>query len=267
MRLQTIDDPMDPRVADYRDIKDAELRRRAGLFVAESRAVVHRLLASARFRTRSVLLTQPALDGLRGALETCDAPVYLTTHEVARDVLGFDFHRGCIALGERGHEPSAAALIDAEGPRLVVAMEGVSNPDNVGSVFRNASALGADAILLSSGCADPLYRKTIRVSMGTALETPFAHVPEWPTGLTRLRQARYTIVALTPDPCAHDIAQLDPMAPGSRVALLVGAEHHGLGAGSRAAADMTVRIAMSPGADSLNVATATAIALHRLRPP
>ncbi|MGE3858255.1 MAG: RNA methyltransferase, partial [Dehalococcoidia bacterium] len=105
MRLQTIDDPGDPRVADYRDIKDADLRRRAGLFVAESRAVVRRLLASPRFPPRSVLLTQPALHGLRDALAACDVPVYVTTHEIAREVVGFDFHRGCIALGERGDEP------------------------------------------------------------------------------------------------------------------------------------------------------------------
>jgi tRNA G18 (ribose-2'-O)-methylase SpoU len=267
MRLHAIDDPMDPRVADYRDVKDAELRRRAGLFVAESRAVVHRLLVSPRFPTRSVLLTQPALDGLRDALAACDAPVYLTTHEIARQVVGFDFHRGCMALGERGHEPRAEALIDATGPRLVVALEGVSNPDNVGAVFRNASVLGADAILLSGGCADPLYRKTIRVSMGAALHTPFAHVVDWARGLARLRQAGYTIVALTPDPRAHDIARVEPMRAGSRVALLLGAEHRGLGPLSRAAADLAVRIAMAPGADSLNVATAAAIALHRLRAP
>ena len=267
MRLQAIDDPTDPRVADYRDIRDAELRRRAGLFVAESRAVVHRLLASRRFPTRSILVTQPALDGLRGALETCDAPVYLTTHEIAREVVGFDFHRGCLALGERGPEPSAEALVGAAGSRLVVALEEVSNPDNVGAVFRNASVLGADAILLSSGCADPLYRKTIRVSMGAALVTPFAHLPDWANGLMQLRQAGYTIVALTPDPRAQDIARLAPMAALSRVALLVGAEHRGLGQESRAAADVAVRIAMAPGADSLNVATAAAIALHRLRAP
>jgi len=267
MRLQAIDDPTDPRIADYRDIKDAELRRRAGLFVAESRAVVHRLLASPRFRTRSVLLTQPALEGLRGALEACDAPVYVTRHEIAREVVGFDFHRGCIALGERGPEPSAEALIGAGGPRLVLALEEVSNPDNVGAVFRNASVLGADAILLSSGCADPLYRKTIRVSMGAALVTPFAHLADWANGLTRLRQAGYTIVALTPDPRARDIARLDPMPAGPRVALLLGAEHRGLGPESRAAADLAMRIAMAPGADSLNVATAAAIALHRLRTP
>ena len=208
MRIEPIDDPADPRVADYRDIKDAELRRRRGLFVAESRAVVRGLLASARFRTRSVLLTAPALDSLREALQAADAPIYLTSHEVARAVVGFDFHRGCVALGERGVEPSLEALVDRPGPRLVLALEDVSNPDNVGGVFRNARAFGADAILLSAGCADPLYRKAIRTSMGASLVTPFAHLPDWADGLARLRKAGYTLVALTPDPSALDIARL-----------------------------------------------------------
>ena len=184
MRIEPIHDPADPRVADYRDLRDAELRRRRGLFVAESRAVVRRLLASARFRTRSVLLTAPALEGLRGALEAADAsvPVYLTSHETARAVVGFDFHRGCVALGERVAEPPLEALAGRPGSRVLVALEDVSNPDNVGGVFRNARAFGADAILLSSGCADPLYRKAIRVSMGASLVVPFARVPDWKEG-------------------------------------------------------------------------------------
>ena len=150
--------------------------------MAESRAVVRGLLASARFRTRSVLLTAPALDSLREALQAVDAPIYLTSHEVARAVVGFDFHRGCVALGERGVEPSLEALTDRPGPRLVLALEDVSNRDNVGGVFRNARAFGADAILLSTGCADPLYRKAIRTSMGASLVTPFAHAPDWAAG-------------------------------------------------------------------------------------
>ena len=109
-------------------------------------------------------------------------PIYLTSHEVARAVVGFDFHRGCVALGERGVEPSLEALMDRPGPRLVLALEDVSNPDNVGGVFRNARAFGADAILLSAGCADPLYRKAIRTSMGASLVTPFAHLPDWADG-------------------------------------------------------------------------------------
>lgn len=268
MRIEPIDDPADDRVADYRDMKDAALRRRRGLFVVESRSVVRRLLGSARFRTRSVLLTPPALESLRGALEAADArvPVYLASHEVARAVLGFDFHRGCIALGERGAELSLDSLAGGPGPRVLVALEDLSNPDNVGGVFRNARAFGAEAVLLSAGCADPLYRKAIRVSMGASLVTPFAHLPDWAAGLAGLREAGYALVALTPDPSALDIARLGadrPVPP--RVALLLGAEGHGLRADTRAAADLQVRIAMAPDVDSLNVATAAGIALHRLR--
>jgi tRNA G18 (ribose-2'-O)-methylase SpoU len=234
--------------------------------VAESRAVVRILLGSARFRTRSVLLTAPALDSLREALQATDAPVYLTSHEVARAVVGFDFHRGCLALGERGGELAIEALIDRRGPRLVLALENVSNPDNVGGVFRNARAFGAGLILLSAGCADPLYRKAIRTSMGASLIMPFAHLPDWASGLAGLRAAGYTLVALTPDPSALDIASLGRGRPvPAHVALVLGAEGPGLGVETRAAADLQVQIAMAPGVDSLNVATAAAIALHRLR--
>ena len=266
MLIETIDDPADPRVADYRALQDAELRRRRGLFVAESRAVVRSLLASSRFRTRSVLLTASALDSLREALRAADVPVYLASHEVARAVVGFDFHRGCVALGERGPEPRLETLVARPGPRLVLALEDVSNPDNVGGVFRNARAFGADAILLSAGSADPLYRKAIRTSMGASLATPFAHLADWMDGLARLRAAAYTLVALTPDASALDITLLgERRAVPSRVALLLGAEGSGLRAGTREAADVLWRIAMAPGVDSLNVATAAAIALHHLR--
>ena len=133
---------------------------------------------------------RPALDSLREALQTADAPIYLTSHEIARAVVGFDFHRGCVALGERGVEPSLEVLIDRPGPRLMLALEDVSNPDNVGGVFRNARAFGADAILLSAGCADPLYRKAIRTSICARPVTPFAHAPDWAGALARLQQGR-----------------------------------------------------------------------------
>lgn len=266
MQIECIDDPADPRVAEYRELKDAELRRRLGLFVAESRAVVRRLLTSG-FRTRSVLLTPPALASLRAALEGVDASfsVYLTTHDVARAVVGYDFHRGCVALGERGRPLDLDALLVGPEPRVVVGLEDVSNPDNVGSVFRNARAFGADGVVLSAACADPLYRKAIRVSMGAALVTPFAHLADWADGLARLRATGYAIVALTPHPSAVDIALLGTRLPvASRVALLLGAEGHGLRPETREAADLEVRIPMVPGEDSLNVSTAAGIALHRL---
>ena len=264
VRIEPIDDPADPRVADYRDIQDAALRLRRGLFVAESRAVVRALLASSRFRTRSILLTAPALDGLRDALRD-DVPVYLASHVVARAVVGYPFHRGCLALGERGVEPDIDSIVNGPGAGLVVALEDVSNPDNVGGVFRNARAFGADAIVLSAGCADPLYRKAIRTSMGASLVTPFARAADWADGIARLRRAGYRLVALTPDPSALDIARLADRPLPARVALILGAEGPGLRARTRVAADLEVRIPIAPGVDSLNVATAAAIALHWLQ--
>jgi len=266
MRIEPLDDPADPRFDAYRNIPDAALRARRGLFVAESRDVVRRLLTS-RFRTRSALLTQPALDSLRDALEAAPpAVVYLARHEVARAVVGYNFHRGCVALGERGIEPLPEDIVDRPGPRIVLGLEDVSNPDNVGGIFRNARALGADAVVLSTGCADPLYRKSIRVSMGASLLLPFVHLEDWAAGLRRLRETGHVLVALTPDPAAADLAEPQPaLGHASRVVLLLGAEGHGLRAETRAAADLELRIAMAAGADSLNVATAAAIALHRLQ--
>ena len=268
MRIETIDDPADPRVADYRDMRDPALRLARGLFVAESRAVVRELLASTRFRTRSLLLTPPALESLREVVEAADAsiPVYLASNASARALVGFDFHRGCAALGERGAPLPLEPLLRPPGPRLVVLLEEISNPDNVGGLFRNARAFGADAIVLSQGSADPLYRKTIRVSMGASLVTPFAHAADWSGALARLRETGYTLVALTPDPSAVDIEDLGASRPAPiRVALLLGAEGQGLSQESRAAADLKIRIDMAPGVDSLNVSTAAGVALHRLR--
>ena len=158
------------------------------------------------------------------------------------------------------------ALTGWPGSRVLLALEDVSNPDNVGGVFRNGRAFGVDAILLSRGCADPLYRKSIRVSMGASLVVPFAHVPDWTDGLARLREAGYALVALSPDPTALDIALLGTARPlPPRVALLLGAEGHGLRTETRANADLEMQIAMAPGVDSVNVATAAGIALHRIR--
>jgi tRNA G18 (ribose-2'-O)-methylase SpoU len=191
--------------------------------------------------------------------------VFLATHDVARSIVGFDFHRGCVALGERGRPMELDTLLARAESHLLVALEDVSNPDNVGSVFRNARAFGADAILLSAGCADPLYRKSIRVSMGTSLMTPFAHLSDLSDALVRLRRAGYAVIALTPDPSALDIARLGTSRPiPSRIALVLGAEGHGLRPETRAIAELEVRIPMAPGADSLNVSTAAGIALHRL---
>jgi tRNA G18 (ribose-2'-O)-methylase SpoU len=264
MKTELVEDPADPRVADFRDARDGRLRHRAGLFLGEGRLVVRRLLQASRFRVRSLLLTPRALDDLRDLLARDDAPpAYLASAETIRAVAGFKFHRGCLAAALRGAPLAPAALVDPPGARTLLALEEVTDPDNVGAVFRNAAAFGAAGVLLSPGCADPLYRKAIRVSMGATLALPFART-DWRGGLDHLRAAGYTLLALTPDRDAEDISSLVADRPPARLALLVGSEGAGLGAGSRGTADRRVRIPMAAGADSLNVATACGIALHRL---
>jgi tRNA G18 (ribose-2'-O)-methylase SpoU len=261
IQLVTVDDATDPRLAAYRDLRDPASVARQGLFVAESRRVVRRLLGS-RLRTRSVLLTASALESLRADLLrlTTPPPVIVAAPPVLREIVGFDFHRGCLALGERPAPLGVETLSAPPGARVLVALEGVANPDNVGGVFRNASAFGAAAVLLSLGCADPLYRRTIRVGIGAPLVVPFAVSAEWPATLARLRADGYTLVALSPDG-PEDLATLRPPA---RLALLLGHEGRGLSPASLAAAGVGARIAMVRGVDSLNVASASAIALHRL---
>jgi tRNA G18 (ribose-2'-O)-methylase SpoU len=267
MLIERIEDPGDPRLADYRDLRDAELRRRRGLFIAESREVVRRLLIAGRFRVRSVLLTPPFLDNLRDLLEASDAgvDVLLTSPDTIRSVVGFDFHRGCIAIGERGPEPPLEQLLGPPGARRLLVLEELANPDNVGGAFRNAMAFGVDGVLLSPGCTDPLYRKTIRVSIGGSLSVPFRRLTDWPASLTRLHESGYTILGLTPRAEAIDIVEFGSTRPiPERLAILLGTEGGGLSARARQAADVEVRIKMAAGADSLNVATACGIALHRL---
>jgi len=258
-----IDDPDDPRIADYRAAIGG---RTPDTFIAEGRLVVRRLLEGTRHRVRSVLLTPAALTDLTSALarQPPALAVFVASTAVIRAVLGFKFHRGCLALGERGRPASPDEIITPRGPRLLLALEELADPDNVGAVFRNAAAFGAGGVLLSPGCADPLYRKALRVSMGATLSVPFART-EPASGLRALRAAGYTLVALTPDRGAEDIAAVVGRGwPSARLALLLGAEGAGLSEGARQAADHCVRIAMAPGVDSLNVATASGIALHRL---
>ncbi len=257
-----IDDPDDPRLAEYR----AATAGARDTFLCEGRLVVRRLLEGSRHRTRSVLLTQSALADLAPALaaQPPSLPVLVAPPAVIRAVVGFKFHRGCLALGERGQPAPPDEVIAPGGPRVVLALEELADPDNVGAVFRNAAAFGAAGVLLSAGCADPLYRKAIRVSMGATLSIPFART-DWPAGLLALREAGYTLVALTPDRQGDDIAALSKRGlPSRRFALLLGAEGAGLSEGTRRAADLCACIPMAPGVDSLNVATASGIALHRL---
>jgi tRNA G18 (ribose-2'-O)-methylase SpoU len=259
--LAGVVDVADPRLADYRDLPGAERR---DAFVAEGALVVERLIAATRFPLRSVLCTESALARLEAALRETrpGTPVYVAPTPALARIVGYQFHRGALAAADRPPELAAEAVIERgrASRRPLVLLDDVANPDNVGGVFRNARAFGASGVLLAGGCCDPLYRKALRVSMGGALEVPWATAADLPATLTALRAAGFTLLALTPDGDA-DVA--DVVVP-VRAVLLLGAERRGLGAAACAAAHRSVRIAMAPGADSLNVATAAAIALHRL---
>jgi tRNA G18 (ribose-2'-O)-methylase SpoU len=263
--VETVEDPEDPRLADYREIRDAERRRRDGTFIAEGRQVVRRLLSAGRYRVRSALVTPPALHALGDALGAARVPTYLVRQDIVEAVVGMEFHHGCLAAGERGAEPTAeAVLAEALRPRLMV-LEGLGDSSNVGALFRNALAFGVGAVFLAPGTADPLYRKAIRVSSGATVAMPFARLVDWPRDLERLREAGYTVLALTPRAEALDIGDLGAGRPlPARLALLLGTEGRGLSEEALAAADLQVRIPMAPEMDSLNVAAAGAVALHWL---
>ena len=264
--VETIEDPEDPRLADYREIRDAERRRRGGTFIAEGRQVVRRLLSAGRYRVRSALVTPPALHALGEALAAAGVPTYLVRQDIVEAVVGMEFHHGCLAAGERGAEPTAEAVLaeTRRSDRLVI-LEGLGDSSNVGALFRNALAFGVGAAFLAPGTADPLYRKAIRVSSGATVALPFARLADWPRDLERLRDAGYTVLALTPRAEAVDIGELDKRRPlPARLALLLGTEGRGLSAEALAAADLLVRIPMAPEMDSLNVAAAGAVALHWL---
>ena len=266
---QPISDPADPRLAPYRDVRDAALRDRDGTFLVEGRWNVETLLRGGRFAPRSLFVTPPALESLRPALEGArtDADVYVAPVAVMSEVVGFPIHRGCIAVADRGEPLGPADVVRSGRGRPLVCLEGVNNHDNIGGVFRNARAFGAAGVLLGPGCVDPLYRKAVRVSMGGALVTPFAEVApgDWPgPAIGALRAAGYRAVALTPAG-ESDIASTG--AGAGPAAIVLGAEGPGLSPAALGACDERARIAMAPGVDSINVATACALALHRLAPP
>jgi tRNA G18 (ribose-2'-O)-methylase SpoU len=266
--IHRVDDLDDPRVAEYRNVPDPELLRTHGVFVAEGRQVVRHLLESPRFSTRSVLVSPAALAGLHDVLGSRAAlSVYVMDMERLTTLVGFNIHRGCLAIGER---PPAAQLDawrrEAAVSPLIVAVERVGNADNMGALFRNALAFGAGGILLSPGCCDPLYRKSIRVSMGAALRLPFAVDSRWPEGIRTLQAAGARVLAMTPQRQARDLdGVLASLEPGTTVVLMLGHEGEGLSNAAMEAADEPVRIALAPGVDSLNVAIASAIGLHACR--
>ncbi|MGH9021503.1 MAG: TrmH family RNA methyltransferase, partial [Acidimicrobiia bacterium] len=211
------------------------------------------------YRLRSLLVTARGLQALAPELTTVDAPVYLAPEALVHGVCGFPFHRGALATADCGVPADPEALV-AGCDRLMV-IEGVNDHENVGALFRNAAAFGVEAVLLDPTAADPLYRRSIRVSMGHALRLPFARFREWPLGLHALRDRGFEVLALTP---SLEADSLTSVGGRPRQALLVGAEGSGLSAGALAGADRRVRIALAREVDSVNVATAAAIALHHL---
>ncbi len=255
----------DRRLAEYRNIREPELLRRRGLFMAEGRTVVERLLdlAGKGYRVQSLLLNDASFAALQHRLtQVPDIPVFVCSTDELASTVGFNLHRGCLALVERPPERDAASVMnDAE---VLLVLEGVADPDNVGSAFRNAAAFGATGVLLSPSCCDPLYRKAIRTSMGSVLRMPYARFGNWPHDLAALKANGFTLVALTPRDYAIDLARCAARRPRQKFALLVGTEGPGLTAAAEAFADACVRIPMRPEVDSLNLATATGIALYYL---
>lgn len=260
--LITIDDPDDPRLRDYTDLTDVELRRRRepaeGLFIAEGEKVIRRA-GQAGFEMRSMLLSAKWIDVMRDVIDELPAPVYTVSPELAERVTGYHVHRGALASMQRKPLPAAAELL--RGARRVVVMESVNDHTNIGAIFRSAAALGMDAVLLSPDCADPLYRRSVKVSMGAVFSVPYARLENWPKSLESVREAGFTLLALTPDEKART---LDEAAPHTleRVALMLGAEGDGLSARALAAADEWVRIPMAHNVDSLNVGAAAAVAFY-----
>ena len=291
-------DPGDPRLADYARLTDVRLRTSMepvhGLFMAEGEKVIRRAVA-AGFGVRSMLVTRDKLAGLADLAGTCPGPVYVISPEVAEQVTGYRVHRGALASMARRALPSVTSLLSGDAaarggpavrgavpagpasgrqagagepgwPRRIVVLEDLVDHGNVGGIFRCAAALGVDAVILSPRCADPLYRRAVKVSMGAVFAIPYARMSDWRGGLAEIRAAGFTLLALTPDQSA---VPLDKVASAGRVALLLGTEGDGLSSRWLAEADTAVCVPMSAGAmargvDSLNVVAAAAIACHEL---
>lgn len=256
-----IDDPADPRVAPYLNIRERDLVGREGRFIAEGKVVLNVLFSARRFEAESVLVLESRFAGMAETLKLAPAglPVYIASAAVIDAIAGFHMHRGILAVGNRRAQPSAADLVAQLPDRALVAvLVGISNHDNMGAIFRNAAAFGADAILLDETCCDPLYRKAIRVSVGAALKVPFAVGGQAGEIADALAQASFEQLALSP----AGTVDIRDVARPPRLALYLGTEGEGLPAHLLCRLT-TARIRMAAGFDSLNVAAASAIALHQ----
>lgn len=261
--VQDVDDPDDPRLDDFRDLNSVDRRpdlpTGKALVIAEGVLVVQRMLVS-RFTPHALLGTDRRLAELKADLAGCAAPFFRASAEVMARVVGFHLNRGVLAAARRVPEPGVAQVVD--GARTVAVLEGVNDHENLGSIFRNAAGLGVDAVVFGGGCADPLYRRAVRVSMGHALLVPYARAANWPSDLMTLRDKGFRLLAMTPHGQACALAEAMAAARDERVAVLVGAEGPGLTPATLRLSDVRVRIPMSRGTDSLNVATAAALAFY-----
>lgn len=259
--LHRVSDPDDPRLSDYRDLRDVQLRKHLeaehGLFLAEGEKVVRRAV-EAGFTPRSFLMAERWLAGLDDVLSTTSAPCYVLSEQLAEAVTGFHVHRGALASLARRPLPGLDEVL--EGARSVLALEDIVDHTNVGAIFRSGAALGFDAVLLAPRCADPLYRRSIKVAMGAVFSVPWTRLGDWYDGLTDLSARGFTTVALT---LADDATVIEDAVAGvDRVALVLGSEGHGLSPRWEQSADRRAVIPMREGIDSLNVAAATAVACY-----
>lgn len=256
-------DPADPRLADFRDLTRADRRPDRpggkGLVIAEGVIVVRRLLASP-YPVRALLGVRRRIEELEADLAGLAVPVYVTSADVMAQVVGFHLNRGVLAVADRVPARSLDRLV-GDARRLAV-LEGVGDHENLGALFRNAAAFGVDGVLVGPGCADPLYRRSVRVSMGHVLAVPFAPIEPWPGGLKWLRELGFRVLALCPG--AEAVPLAGGFSAGDRVAVLLGSEGPGLSQEAIQAADAAVRIPMADGVDSINVATAGAVAFYTL---
>jgi tRNA G18 (ribose-2'-O)-methylase SpoU len=268
MRIERITDLERDELRDFKSLTDVALRRvsepAGGLYIAESTKVIGRALAAGH-RPRSFLLIEQWLPDVEALLADAgfdDVPVFVGAPELLKQLTGFDMHRGALASMHRPELLPVAELL--EGARRVVVLEDIVDHTNIGAIFRSVAGLGADAVLITPRCADPLYRRSVRVSMGTVLQVPWTRLPEWPEGADLLRDAGFHIAALA---LADDAVELDAFAASApdKVAMLLGSEGDGLSRAALENADTVVTIPMMHGVDSLNVAAASAVALYTVR--
>ncbi|MFF7292468.1 TrmH family RNA methyltransferase [Microbacterium sp. NPDC008134] len=269
MDIVHIDSSTDPRLDEYRSLTDTALRSirepAGGLYIAESSKVIERAIGAGH-SPRSVLVQERRLDGIRDLVAAFDVPVYVVPDDVAEAVTGFAVHRGAIASMHRPPLPSVAETLGGRtGTRSRIAiLEGLADHTNIGALFRSAAALGVDAILISPDCSDPLYRRAVRVSMGTVFQVPWTRIPEWPAGIHELQDAGYVVAGMT---LGEGAIALDELVAEDhdRLALVFGTEGHGITPATDAILDRRVTIPMMGGVDSLNVAAASAVAFYATR--